>query len=352
MKWLLGSLLAISALVGAALWLYEPEPEYQVATVPLPQLQPPLRLKVVYLHNPRFIRMTDEQLQATLVLATDLVRQHFGLEVELDWRGERTLASVFEQIPQPVKAYRERFIVNPVNISSSVRKALVADLESTLRSYATPLEELEAFAEPYLVESASKGYTGLADALITTLLRRQNYWRKVKALDGLPVIREGEHYHEWVWWDSLGYAELDFDLALTNQLVASVESYGQDIHSSLRGGITLGTTTNSKSGRYGSFAWVSTFPVLNDHRPIMLLRDEQSFSEAQQIRYVAAVLTHEIGHLLLHLSHPWENKACVMTPTPILDYAGWFAGLDAEACPVGSSPANTPGAAKISYPVF
>ena len=67
------------------------------------------------------------------------------------------------------------------------------------------------------------------------------------------------------------------------------------------------------------------------------------------MNYSAALLTHEIGHLLLHLGHPFGQQHCIMSPTVMLNYRDWYDRLDAERCTVGSNRDMMPGAVNIDY---
>lgn len=344
--------LLLLTLSAAGLWLaFFKQPEAEQAVVPKPVLSQPVRLRIAHIVNPRFIGFNEQQIQRFLTTTQQLTKQHFGIDVEFEWVGRRELVNLIGKIPVPVRSYKQDFIVNPRDISGAMRKSLDSSLIKVLKTYSSSLGDLQSFSQQYLIEPPGRSYATFANSLTETLLHRQNYWRKVKALDGWPVINQ-DPFHEWVIWDSLGYAQLDFDVAITNQLVASVESYGMDMHSSLRGGITLGTTSNSVAGKLGTFAWVSSFPVLNNHPEIMLLRDGQRYSEQQQADYAAALMTHELGHVLLHLSHPWDKPSCVMAPMPLLNYSKWYEQLSSDDCPLGSHPANTPGSVDITYDVI
>ena len=50
------------------------------------------------------------------------------------------------------------------------------------------------------------------------------------------------------FWDKLAHGALTYDIVITKQLMASAEYFGMDVHSALRGGITVGTTSY-KPGR-------------------------------------------------------------------------------------------------------
>jgi len=89
--------------------------------------------------------------------------------------------------------------------------------------------------------------------------------------------------------------------------------------------------------------------MLNDSDLLTTLRQDKNYNEQQIINYSAALLTHEMGHLLLHLGHPFGNKHCIMSPTQMLNYHDWYENLDAAQCAIGSSKEMTPGAAQINY---
>ncbi len=57
------------------------------------------------------------------------------------------------------------------------------------------------------------------------VLARLGHWTTATAADGRPVI-DHTPYNEWVYWDSLGYGPLAWDVVVTNQPVISAEYYG------------------------------------------------------------------------------------------------------------------------------
>ena len=142
---------------------------------------------------------------------------------------------------------------------------------------------------------------------------------------------------------------MHYDVVLTNQLVASAEKYGMDVHSSIRGGLTAGTTTYSKKAQFNSYAYIMVYPMLNDTDLLTTLRHDKTYTEEQIVNYSAALLTHELGHLLLHLGHPFGNKYCIMSPTVMLNYRDWYDNLDASLCAVGISKDMQIGAVELEY---
>ncbi|ADE11129.1 hypothetical protein [Sideroxydans lithotrophicus] len=175
------------------------------------------------------------------------------------------------------------------------------------------------------------------------MLERLQQWRAIKAADGASVL-DASPYNEWVYWDTLGYGKLPYDLVITNQLIASAEYYGVDIHSAIRGGVTVGTTTYNRDSKYGSYVFMSTFPFLDNSGQTMLLRGGEQYSRADAAELAGAYLAHEIGHLLFQFGHPFGQKACVMNPASMLRFKEWFDQLNGADCPIGSRPEMTAGA--------
>jgi len=319
--------------------------------IPLPDIsQQPIKLNVASVINARFKTLSDAQINKILKRTQQLVQQHFNIAVELSEVKNITIKEVFDRLDPQLIAKRSAEIVDLNHIDKAAREKMQQALFETLSNYAGDKQAVIDYAQPYLLHPGikQKDLISLSYALVDTLIARLGYWKNQKAADGKPVLGS-DVYHEWVWWDSLGYSDLSYDVLITNQLVASAEYYALDVHSSLRGGITAGTTAYNKNTAFKSYAYIMVYPMLNDSELLSILRQDKSYSDEQVINYSAALLTHELGHLLLHLGHPFSNKHCIMSPTPMLNYRDWYDNLDAAQCAVGSSKEMTPGAAEINY---
>jgi len=323
----------------------------QWPAIALPDLsQQPIYLKVAYVDNSRFKRPTDKQLKKILLRSQQMVKQHFNISIEFSEISQLSIKNVFKRLEPKLIAQRSSEIVNINFIDKQSREVMQQAIFKTLSNYADNKKNVIDYAQPHLLqpEIKQKDFIGLSYALVDTLITRLQYWHKKQADDGKPVLDDLGH-HEWVWWDSLGYTDLSYDILITNQLVASAEYFAMDVHSSIRGGLTAGTTTYNKNTVSNSYAYIMLYPMLNDSPLLTTLRQDVNYSEQQIINYSAALLTHELGHLLLHLGHPFGNKYCIMSPTVMLNYREWYDNLDASKCTVGSNSDMLPGAAIINY---
>jgi len=326
----------------------EKEPEWVV--VDLPDLtDKTITLSVANVVNPRFPELTDVQVQEILHKTSAMVKQYFALSVNFKKPSTMPVDSFFAYLKDNVKQARRTDIVKFSEVSEEQKRKMTEGVYRRLTTYWNDRELVADYARPYLIEPfEGDDFWQLARALVDTLLVRLRYWQDVKASDGKPVI-DDKPYNEWVWWDSIGYGDMPYDVVITNQIVASAEVYDMSVHSSIRGGITAGTTTNSKQAQFNAYAYIMVYPMLNDSEMLVKLRNDEHYTSEQVTTYAAALLTHELGHLLLHLGHPFGNQNCVMSPTPLLKYREWYQSLDASQCLIGSEEMMTPGVATIGY---
>lgn len=345
-------LLAVIVIVALFILYYSTgrEPEDAWRHVALPDIsRQPLALRVVYARNPRFVDLSEAQLQNILQQTTRLMKLHFAVDVVFETKPSLNVEQLFALLPEQVRKQRQSAIVNPQGIDQKEIAQLRQVLFRQLSSYQGDPQNLIDYARPYLLTNEPvTNLASLSHALVDTMLTRLRYWYEDRAADGQPII-DGSPYNQWVWWDSLGYGDLSYDVVMTNQLVASLEAYDVAMHSALRGGINGGTMTYSKQGRYGGYVFVSVFAMLNDMDLLASLRDDAHYSDTQITQYVAATLAHELGHLFFHYDHPFAASECLMNPTPLLRYRAWYEGLNAEACRARQLPQMQLGAAQIGY---
>ncbi len=278
-----------------------------------------------------------------------MVFEQFGIRIVFSEPDNISIEQFFDYLTPAVKQKRASEIIDVYDISDETFAQMQQSIFQTLEKYGADRSSVIDYARPYLNSTfAGDDFLPFSRELIATLVTRLEYWQQQKASDGKPVLNNTP-YNEWVWWDSIGYGGMPYDVVITNQLVASAEMYAMDVHSALRGGITAGTTSYSKNAVLHAWSWVTLYPLLNDSELLVRLRDEAHYTPEQVINYSAALLTHELGHLLLHLGHPFGDDRCIMSPMPLLKYRSWYEGLDPAACTLRSQEQMKPGVASIDY---
>jgi hypothetical protein len=319
----------------------------QADYVPVPRIESnAAALRVVHAVNPRLPKLEEGELKQMLTVMQKTVAEHFGIRVTLEGPIRQSVSSLLDGIPDHIVAAREPVIYD-FKSGTGDRVRLIDGYVTTLKEWKTPLADLIAYAKPWLVQPVSDvSYKGLAGALVTTHLTRLGGWRKMLASDGRPML-DKSNANEWVIWDLLGYSNMPFDVVVTNQPVISAEYEDSGLNSALRGGVSAGGTSFSKSGRYKTYSFISTYPFISAAKFPGGTSDITSRQQA--IDLAGKYMAHEIGHMLMLLAHPFGNPACVMRPEPLFRFAAWAKNLDAGKCRVGSSPAMTPGAAQIQF---
>jgi hypothetical protein len=309
--------------------------------------------RIVYIENPRFPSVSPNEVLKVALTAANLVKEHFGIKIEMPSRVPvRDIDEVFAELvdnePEGFKDLIGDFRNENVNWDI-VRENLVEQIEKQK----DPLTKQIEFARPYLIRPLEKeDVTSFARAVTETFKERLSHWTVAKLKDGHPVIgkvpgRPDLPFNEYGYWALMAKQGINAEIVLTNQLVASVEYIPIPVHTSIRGGITGGSTEYNPSSQFGSSVWVSLFPYISDDPHIIKYRNGDTYTRDEALSYAGAMLAHEMGHQLLHLGHPWSNEACVMRPAEMLDFAPWVNKFDAGACRIGSSMAMKTETIKI-----
>jgi len=308
-----------------------------------------IKIRVVNANNGRFTRLTPDQLRIMLATAQTTVKNNFGVNVEFSEVTETGIEQMFALIPPKVRDLRKSFIYD-FKSGTGDKHRLAKSINTTLMERGTKLEDGLAYVKPFLPDAHAKDLMSFSELLSNVMLERLEGWRNVKAADGDPVL-DASPYNEITYWDILGYGNLQYDLVLTNQLFASAEYTGVDIHTAIRGGITVGLTTYSRNSRFGTYIVWSTFPFLDNSEITKQLRGGETYSDVEAAELSGTYLAHEIGHMLFQFGHPFGQKSCVMNPVSMLRFREWMQQLDNTACPIGSRAEMTPGAIPEYYNV-
>lgn len=314
--------------------------------LPLPELPPaPIEMRVAHVVNPALPRMDSAQLAILLDATRKTAREHFGVDLRFAAAVEIPIDTLFQRIPAE---QRRRVAAQIYDFKTGKGDPIRFEksFAAGLKENGDAVAEVMQFARPHLDEAIPGTYEALGTALAKLQLRRIERWQQVKALDGGPAI-DASPYNEFVLWDSLGDANLPFELVLTNQIIASVEYVNPAAHTAIRGGYSNGVTTLNKHSRYKTTAVWSTFAFTTKDEWVVRMRSGESYEANEAARLAGISAAHEIGHQLFHLGHPYGKTACLMNPVPLFGFRAWADGLSSSDCPLGSSPAMRPGAVKF-----
>lgn len=316
---------------------------------PVPAIQPgdTVHIRVAHVTNKRLAKMSPEQLRILLDAASRTAKQNFGVDIVFTDSGETSVEQLFALIPPRIRQLSARDIYD-FKAGTGDKRQLAEGIFNTLTQRGTKLEDALAFAAPYLPPAHPKDLREFSALLADVMLERLDDWRKVGALDGAPVL-DASPFNEWVYWDAAGYGNLQYELVITNQLIASAEYGDVDVHSALRGGVSVGTTTYSRESKFGAYIFWSTFPFQDNSALTRELRGGEQYSDTEAAELSGIYLAHEIGHLLFHFGHPFGQKACIMNPVSMLRFREWSQQIDSADCAAGSRPEMTVGAVPFYF---
>lgn len=316
--------------------------------VPLPHWPDgPVELRVAHVINPRLPAMDDAQLSTLLRAAARTARAHFGVELKFSAPVRVEIGTLFATIPP---RRREEMAAQIFDFKNPRRDTtpLARAFGRGFRSGGEPLDGMVAYARDHTAVVEGGSYEAFGASMAALQLERVDQWRQRRALDGGPAI-DHQPFNEFAMWLALGYGEVPYELLITNQIIASVEYTWPAVHTAVRGGYTNGITTYSQRSRFGTYSVWSTFAFQGNDEALVALRDGETYTPAEAAELAGISAVHELGHQLFHLLHPFGQTACVMNPVPMFTYRAWANRLSAAACPLGSSPAMTPGVLKFSY---
>ncbi|MDH5546601.1 MAG: hypothetical protein OEZ43_13485 [Gammaproteobacteria bacterium] len=307
------------------------------------QKQNPIELMVCAADNPQFKVLSDKDLQTILFFAKKHTKTYLGMDVDFKLQSRNSIKEVFDLSARRAIEFFRPYIFH-WKVGSIETDSLKKFIKESLFTDEKYVVEMKKFTVGFLLED--KG--DFSDQLVNTALMRLFYWRTAKDKGGNLYVNEG-NLNEWLMWQALGYGNNTCDIIITNQLVVSAEYAPTDVHTLIRGGISVGSTFYGKNTHSKKFAFLSTFPFFESHEYLSYLRGDEVYTHQEALELSGTYLVHELGHMLLHLGHPLNHHECVMNPVTMLEFKNWATGLDASECKIGSSKYMTPGTQKIFY---
>ena len=311
--------------------------------LPVPVLGKSVTLSVAVVSNPDLPPISEARVEKILEAAAHEASTTFGTRVVFKSPSRLDIRQFFLRFDTQFADGASRDWIYDFKRGKGDKNRLATALEGTFRDSGSKLDDLHRFAEPHLLVNAkTRDLHGFAEAVASTHITRLERLRDYRTASGQRLIRE-EPYNEYVYWDAAGHRELGYDVVITNQLLASAEYKHPDLHSSLRGGISNGLTSECVDCSYGLYSLLSTFAIWSDDPITQELRGGRALAEQDAVRAAALVLVHELGHQLFHYGHPFGQTRCVMNPTALLRFQEWLRGIDPKGCTFGTHPTLKPG---------
>ncbi len=318
----------------------------QAKLLPLPELPRTIELSVAIVVNPDLPAIDDARVAGILSAAAREFEASFGKKIVFGTPHRLSVRALFDRFPARFKQFAAPQIFDFKRGTGDLDR-LAANLEKELRRSGSSYEHLFAYASPHLiVRPSTSDFQGLARALAETHIARLGRLAREPAAEGKLLITE-EPYNEYVYWASLREADFPYDVVITNQLLASAEYLESQLHTSLRGGISNGITSECRTCAYGTYSLLSAYPFWGADATTVELRGGHMLSEDEATRAAALMLVHELGDQLLHLGHPYGLKACAMNPPELLRFLDWIRAVEPGGCSREAHPTLVPGFQKF-----
>lgn len=311
-----------------------------------------IKLTVAHVVNPRFEKFSEAQIEVFLDSLKSTTKAQLGRDIEFGKVETFAIADFFAPLPSYAAGWRKPFIYD-FKAGKGNRAQLEAAYANSISNQKTPAKDWATYAAREIgLERLDTDPTLWKKRFTDTHLQRLESLKSVMATDGKPVIDETP-YNEWIFWNMLGELPRAFDVVITNQLVASVEYGSVDIHTALRGGITVGTTDYARrTSAMGAQFWWSTLPFTSNDPVIVKMRGGERYEPTEAARLAGAGAAHEMGHLLFHYGHPFGVDTCLMSPTPMLRFRETASRWDPKACAAANDPSMKTGVASVKRPIY
>lgn len=305
-----------------------------------------ISIKLAYVHNEDFPALDDKNLIDIIAEAKKIANNNFKIDIDfVIEKNKIEIEKLFKKIPdESFKIVQARIF--DFKSGSGDLNLLINNTKKQIAINGGNFNEIKNFAKPYInFKSDFPDMDEFAESLVEEQLIKIDKWKKEKT--GKSFIIDGKPYNEYTYWIMLGGTDLPYELILTNQIIASVEYFGNEVHSAIRGGLSNGFTAPNIKSKTGLMSIVSLFPFMAKDLTTLSLRDGPFVNQKELNIAIAALIIHELGHQIFHFGHPFGNSACIMTPPVLLKFKTWISMLDPEKCPLNSNKMMSLGALKF-----
>lgn len=281
--------------------------------LPKLDLSAPQKIRVVRVINPRLPSITDEEFSQILEQAKTVFKKTKGVDLVFIDSGTVNIRDFFFKYggedPDKVETFMQ-----PRN------RMIQAFSNDRSQTYEYMFENVAPLVDP-ATRSRLKTREDIIRLAVSSHFDKLSQIKGLRLPDGAPLLERGP-YGEFTYWGKINLKQADYDLIITNQILASMETEDVSVSASMRGGVNTGMTSPSP-GPYGGAALLSTFPILTEHS--YFTRDHgRNYDRGTGILIAGTYLTHELAHLILHEGHPVKHPGCVLNTARGLRYLDWY----------------------------
>ncbi len=286
------------------------------------------QLSVAYVINPRLPQLPATEIKKIIARVAKLTSERFSLELQTEKFEIVEISQLFDKHKQHLRS--DQRVQRHILKAEEASKALL--FKGFLQAFENmPTRELIAAVQNQT--NAAKIDTNQARAAILKQVAHLHIDKlmQIKAIqvesDGKNLLQD-DLFNEYMAWDYILEHQSEYDVIITNQIVASAETYYPTVHTSMRGGITSGFAGKSKA-RYGGTVLMTTFPFTSQSSFFSHDRGKD-YSPEEIVETIAFVTTHEFGHLFKYRKHYYDHPGCIMRPAPGLHYLEWVNEIKAN----------------------
>lgn len=290
---------------------------------PLGDLPPllPRTISMGRVLHPLFPAVSERVWQRSMTELRRLLYSLFALSVKLVDRGTTDAVTLFRRAGVPPRR-RVRSVLARLLPPASRRSAFVTEVRATVKAHRAA--RVAAYLSRMVHRTREAG--DLAEAIVATFENRlragvENAAELAGRLAGAFELTSLDS------WTRVMSRHFDADLVVTNVPLIYGYRDGTALHALVRGGVIGGFVAGAaRSGRSGGTSVVTTHPLVSDDPLTVSLRGER-LPKAMLPPVLAALMAHELVHLVFGVNDNYIHESCLMRPPPALDYHRAWPGI-------------------------
>ncbi|MBI4864692.1 MAG: hypothetical protein HY815_31220 [Candidatus Riflebacteria bacterium] len=245
----------------------------------------------------------------------------FGLRVHVEDRGAADAASLFRRAGIAPQRGVD-FLLSRLLPARSRRQIFLGQVRESVEAHRS---QRVASLLPASHRRISRR-TGLAEAIVATFEVRLRAGLEESRSGIGRLIDAGGELMSMDAWRRVVARQTDADLVVTNVPLLYGHRDGTALHALIRGGLIGGFVSRDvRRRRFGGTSVVTTHPLVSADPIVASLRGERLATPAVS-RTLAALMAHELVHLVFAADDNYSHERCLMRPPSGLDFHRFWLG--------------------------